>query len=58
MSQADERQVTQLSARDQQRLLAQLNDESAEPNPALIAAAKRYKERNTGEEIDSERPRQ
>ena len=41
-----EQQVTRLSARDHKRFLALLDDSSAEPNAALVAAAKRYRKQN------------
>ena len=40
-----EHHVTRLSQRDRNRFVALLDDLDAEPNKALIAAAKRYKER-------------
>lgn len=38
-----EQQVTRLSERDRQRFVAVLDDESSQPNDALVQAAKRYK---------------
>lgn len=38
-----EQQVTRLSERDRQRFVAMLDDESSQPNDALVKAAKRYK---------------
>jgi hypothetical protein len=57
MPQANESPVTRLSIRDQERLSDLLNDEAAEPNPALIAAAIRYYEQNPHRQSDAEEPR-
>ncbi len=38
-----EQQVTRLSERDRQRFVAMLDDESSQPNDALVKAAKRYR---------------
>ncbi len=38
-----DQQVTRLSERDRQRFVAILDDESSQPNDALVKAAKRYK---------------
>lgn len=38
-----DQQVTQLSERDRERFVAMLDDDSSQPNAALVKAAKRYK---------------
>jgi len=38
-----DQQVTRLSERDRQQFVAMLDDESSNPNDALVKAAKRYK---------------
>lgn len=41
----DDQNATRLSQRDRELFAALLEDDSSKPNPALIAAAKRYRER-------------
>jgi uncharacterized protein (DUF1778 family) len=56
MTPINEQQTTHLTAREFERFLALLEDESVEPNPALLVAAQLYIEYNADRPTDTEEP--